>query len=348
MKTFRVTRILSIFFLIALSITSCKKDEKQKDSDRSNNPLTDILKGPEKDSAKAEEKVVQKESKPPVMQENGFYNAFVIPKEKKMRDSMFSVFTKKYNERERYAILALNRLDSRSKWNADTLVVPAKIDTTLMSYSPFPMQIDVLSGVKKFVIFSYPIQAYGVYSNGTLVKWGPTSMGKKSAQTKRGLTFANWKKKLAISTVKSEWKLPYNFNIWNSEGIGWHQYDLPGYPASHSCLRLLLNDAKWLYNYADTWILNPGGATTKAKGTAVIVFGDYGWGKRKPWRNLLDDPNSNNISVEQMTKIIEPHVERMIKEQTNRETVSDSIKAAKSVIDEPKEISAAEQPATNP
>ncbi|KQR93453.1 hypothetical protein ASG01_09725 [Chryseobacterium sp. Leaf180] len=348
MKTFRLTRILSIFFLIALSITSCKKDEKQKDSDRSNNPLTDILKGPEKDSAKAEEKVVQKESKPPVMQENGFYNAFVIPKEKKMRDSMFSVFAKKYNERERYAILALNRLDSRSKWNADTLVVPAKIDTTLMSYSPFPMQIDVLSGVKKFVIFSYPIQAYGVYSNGTLVKWGPTSMGKKSAQTKRGLTFANWKKKLAISTVKSEWKLPYNFNIWNSEGIGWHQYDLPGYPASHSCLRLLLNDAKWLYNYADTWILNPGGATTKAKGTAVIVFGDYGWGKRKPWRNLLDDPNSNNISVEQMTKIIEPHVERMIKEQTNRETVSDSIKAAKSVIDEPKEISAAEQPATNP
>ncbi len=142
------------------------------------------------------------------MQENGFYNAFVIPKDKKLRDSVYAEFSKKYNEQERTAILALNRLDSKSKWNADTLVVPAKIDTTLMAYSPFPMQLDVLSGVKKFVIFSYPIQAYAVYSNGSLVKWGPTSMGKKSAQTTRGLTFANWKKKLSISTVSSEWKLP--------------------------------------------------------------------------------------------------------------------------------------------
>lgn len=113
------------------------------------------------------------------MQENGFYNAFAIPKDKKLRDSLYAIFSKKYTERERYAILALNRLDSKSKWNSDTLVVPAKIDTTLMAYSPFPMQLDVLSDVKKFVIFSYPIQAYGVYSNGALVKWGPTSMGKK-------------------------------------------------------------------------------------------------------------------------------------------------------------------------
>jgi hypothetical protein len=28
-----------------------------------------------------------------------------------------------------------------------------------------------------------------------------------------------------------------------------------------------MKDAKWLYGYADTWVLNPGGATTKAKGT---------------------------------------------------------------------------------
>ncbi len=82
-----------------------------------------------------------------------FYNAFAIPKDKKQRDSLYSIFSKKYTERERYAILALNRLDSKSKWNSDTLVVPVKIDTTLMAYSPFPMQLDVLSDVKKFVVF---------------------------------------------------------------------------------------------------------------------------------------------------------------------------------------------------
>ena len=314
--------------LLALLMVSCKKEiEKVSDTfkDTASSSEAPVA---EKDSVK-KEPVVQKESVPPAMQENGFYNAFVLPKDKKMRDSVYAAFSKKYNERERYAILALNRLDSKNKWNADTLVVPAKIDTTLMEYSPFPMQLDILSGVKKFVIFSYPIQAYGVYSNGSLVKWGPTSMGKKAAQTTRGLTFANWKKKLSISTVSTEWKLPYNFNIHNIGGIGWHQYDLPGYPASHSCLRLLMKDAQWLYSYADTWILNPGGATTKAKGTPVMVFGDYKWGGRKPWKKLLDDPNANNISVEEMTKLLQPNVDRMIKEQDNREKVSDSIKAAK-------------------
>ncbi len=319
--------LYTLFF--ALLLTSCKKDsEKINDQTQTGSSQT-ISQEEKSDSLEAEAE--EKESIPPAIQENGFYNAFAIPKDKKKRDSLYSIFSKKYTERERYAILALNRLDSKSKWNSDTLVVPVKIDTTLMAYSPFPMQLDVLSNVKKFVVFSYPIQAYAVYSNGALVKWGPTSMGKKAAQTTRGLMFANWKKKLAISTVKSEWKLPYNFNIHNTHGIGWHQYDLPGYPASHSCLRLLMNDAMWLYNYADTWILNPGGATKKANGTPVLVFGDYPWGKRKPWRNLLNDPNANNISVEEMTNLIQPHVEKMVAEQTNREKVADSIQSAKAM-----------------
>ncbi|MBW7676734.1 L,D-transpeptidase [Chryseobacterium chendengshani] len=328
MKKLFLKQSLFYTLLFFLLLSSCKKDN-EKINDQQGTSSGTLSNDKKSDSVATNTEI--KESVPPAMQENGFYNAFAIPKDKKMRDSLYAVFSKKYTERERYAILALNRLDSKNRWNSDTLVVPAKIDTTLMAYSPFPLQLDVLSDVKKFIVFSYPIQAYAVYSNGALVKWGPTSMGKKAAQTTRGLMFANWKKKLAISTVKSEWKLPYNFNIHNTHGIGWHQYDLPGYPASHSCLRLLMSDAIWLYNYADTWILNPGGATKKANGTPVLVFGDYPWGKRKPWRNLLNDPNSNNISVEEMTNMIKPHVEKMINEQTNREKVADSIKAAKAL-----------------
>ncbi|MBB4805872.1 lipoprotein-anchoring transpeptidase ErfK/SrfK [Chryseobacterium defluvii] len=329
--------------LLAMVLVSCKKEIEKISDTLQDSSSTEVP--PVKADSIKQDSMVKKESIPAEMKDNGFYGAFILPKDKKLRDSMFSVFSKKYTEKERYAILALNRLDSKNKWNADTLVVPVKIDTTLISYSPFPMQLDVLSNVKKFVVFSYPIQAYGVYSNGSLVKWGPTSMGKKAAQTKRGLTFANWKKKLAISTVSSEWKLPYNFNIFNSEGIGWHQYDLPGYPASHSCLRLLMKDAQWLYSYADTWILNPGGATTKARGTAVMVFGDYKWGGRKPWRKLLNDPNANNISVEEMTRLIEPNVDRIIREQSNREKIADSIRAAKALEIETKE---SEKPAEVP
>lgn len=308
-------RLFSLFALLFVITIACTKDPQTAE----NTSTADV------DHVK-QDSIVNTDSAQAQIQENpaledGFYSAFAIPKDKKKRDSAYSAFSEKYNERERYAILALNRVDSKHKWNADTLVVPAKIDTTLMLYSPFPKQVAVIKDVKKLVVFSYPIQAFAVYTNGNLEKWGPTSMGKKSAQTNRGLTFANWKKELSISSVKSEWKLPYNFNIWNTDGIGWHQYDLPGYPASHSCLRLLKNDAVYLYNYADTWILNPGGATTKAKGTAVYVFGDYPWGERRPWKNLLENPNANSITLEEMTKMLQPHVEKMLEEQSNREQV---------------------------
>lgn len=247
------------------------------------------------------------------------YTSLIFPKEKK--DSVMGEFTKKYSADEQYTILALNRLDQQNRWRADTLMIPDQFDHTLMVYTPFPRRIDILKKVNKFLIFSYPIQAYAVYQNGELLKWGPTSMGKKAAQTKRGLMFVNWKKELAISTIDSEWKLPYNVNIHNTLGIGWHQYDLPGFPASHSCLRLLMNDAKWMYDFADTWILNDGGATVKANGTPVIVFGEYKWGGKKPWKMLSENPAATTISVEDLNAVIEPHVSKMIEEQEHREQI---------------------------
>lgn len=248
------------------------------------------------------------------------YKTFIFPNKKK--DSAMSVFNETYSKEEQNVILGLNRLDTKNKWRADTLSIPDKFDETLMIYSPFPSKLEILKEVKKMVFFSYPIQAYALYESGTLVKWGPTSLGKKTAQTKRGLMFANWKKEFAISTVDSDWKLPYNFNIHNTLGIGWHQYDLPGYPASHSCLRLLRADAIYLYNWADQWVLNKGGATVKANGTPVIVFGDYGWGQKKPWKYLENDPRSNDISVDEMNEVIKPNLDKILKEQHNREQVA--------------------------
>ena len=247
------------------------------------------------------------------------YQSFIFPKNKK--DSAMAVFNKEFSKEDQHVILALNRLDLKNKWRADTLMIPDKIDATLMAYSPFPRNLDYLKDVKKIVFFAYPIQAYALYDHGKLVKWGPTSMGSKAAQTKRGLMFANWKKELAISTVSSEWKLPYNFNVHNTLGIGWHQYDLPGYPASHSCLRLLIDDAKFLYGWADQWILNKGGASVKANGTPVIVFGDYKWGGKKPWKNLSTDSQADHISVEEMNAVIKPDLSKILEEQAKREEV---------------------------
>lgn len=308
--------VINLIFPILLlsSVIYCKKKDEVLPDSKKNSAAASVVK---KDSLKKIEA-----EKTPVK-----YRPFIFPSKKK--DSAMAAFMEEFSEEDRYTILALNRLDSKNKWRADTLAIPDKIDKSLMIYSPFPNHLDILKDVHKMVLFSYPIQAYALYENGTLLKWGPTSMGKKTAETKRGLMFANWKKELAISTVSSEWKLPYNFNIHNSLGIGWHQYDLPGYPASHSCLRLLMDDAKFLYQWADQWALNKGGATTKAKGTPVIVFGDYKWGGKKPWKNLIQDSEANNISVEELTEIIKSDLSKILEEQKNTDEVRAQIEAAK-------------------
>ena len=82
-----------------------------------------------------------------------------------------------------------------------------------------------------------------------------------------------------------------------------------------------MNDAKFLYKWADQWVLDEKGTTRIATGTPVIVFGEYNWGGKKPWKNLLDDPAANDLSVTVLHAVIEPHLAEIMEEQTNREEV---------------------------
>ena len=214
-------------------------------------------------------------------------------------------------------ILAINRLDFKNRWRADTLVVPDKIVKDFNVYSPFPKYVSEAKNINKLALFSYPIHAYALYENGNLIKWGPTSMGKKSSPTKTGLGFTNWKKKIAISTSNSEWKLRWNFNVFNFHGIGWHQYDLPGYHASHSCMRLLEEDALWMYSWGEQWVLDEKGTKILAKGTPVIIFGEPDF-KSKPWKELLKSSKANDYSEAQINNEIKPFLEEIMKQQDIR------------------------------
>ncbi|QCX53830.1 L,D-transpeptidase [Elizabethkingia sp. JS20170427COW] len=263
-----------------------------------------------------------------ILKTNSSYTLWPI----KDQDSLKKVFLKEYSGETLRNILALNRVDLNNLWRVDSLIVPNTIEPNFLSYSPFPQYSPMLKEVRKIAFFSYPIQAYALYENGNLVKWGPTSMGSKSHQTIRGLHFTNWKGKEIISTFNDEWKLKWNFNIENHQGIGWHQYSMPGYPASHSCLRLLEDDAKWMYNWGEQWVLNPGGNSIKAKGTPVIIYGDYPWGKRRPWKNLFENPHANDVSEEDLEKIVAPYLDSILKEQYNREVVLQDLQRKKDSI----------------
>ncbi|MES2704662.1 MAG: L,D-transpeptidase [Bacteroidota bacterium] len=213
-------------------------------------------------------------------------------------------------------ILAVNRVDADNIGKLDSVVIPADLTGNVMMYSPFPQSAPFLSGVGKIVYFSYPAQYFAAYENGRLVYTGPTNMGRKKDPTPTGLFFTNWKAEHTRSTFNDEWELKWNFNIENKEGIGWHQYAMPGHPASHSCLRLTEENAKSLYEFADEWVMK-GGKTT-SQGTPVIVFGTYPFGQPKPWYQLATDPHALDITVQQLQAETQQHMAKIMEEKKRR------------------------------
>lgn len=196
-------------------------------------------------------------------------------------------------------ILKINRVDRRHVAAGSTLIIPTeKVD--LMAVAPFPAELDAVSSVDKFILVSRRVQAFGAYESGKLVYWGPTSTGKKATPTPAGLYFTNWKSKETRSSVNRSWRLPWYFNLSNTGGYAFHQYDLPGVPASHGCVRLLVEDAQWIYNWADQWILNSDRSSIAAYGTPVVIFGDYAYGAKAPWKNLIESARATDVSVEEI------------------------------------------------
>jgi hypothetical protein len=225
----------------------------------------------------------------------------------------------KTNKNDQYLnlVLAVNRTDKENFTKIDSVLVPTDLSGDIAFYLPFPLQVDSLQKVDKIIIFSYPTQTFATYENGILMYTGQTNMGRAKDKTPTGLFFTNWKAEQTTSTFNDEWDLKWNFNIENKEGVGFHQYSLPGYPASHSCLRLQEKDAKYLYNWADQWVLLDD-ENVKFKGTPVVVFGSYNFDAPKPWLQLLKDPKALTISESEIDKIIAPYLNEIVKEQEKR------------------------------
>lgn len=213
--------------------------------------------------------------------------------------------------------IAVNRTDKAFFTKMDSVIIPTDRSGDIAFYLPFPVEVPYLADVDKILFFSYPTQTFAAYENGILIYTGPTNMGKKKNPTPTGLFFCNWKAEETISTVDDEWKLLWNFNIANKGGIGFHQYDMPGFPASHSCLRLQEKDAKYLYEWADQWVLVDD-ENVKFKGTPVIVFGSYPFGAPKPWLQLVKNPKALTISESEMEKVTAPYLATILKEQEKK------------------------------
>ncbi len=240
---------------------------------------------------------------------------------------ILSELTDKFGDTGMRQILAINRLDTRHIVIGDSLCVPDTLADDFLFFSPFPEQLSSLDSIPKILIFSYPVQAFAAYEFGNLVRWGPTSMGKRTTPTPEGLYFTNWKAKETISTVNDEWILPWAFNIDNFNGISIHQFELPGYPASHSCARLLRIDAEWIYYWADQWILTKDGEKIKAYGTPVIIYGKYDYHSPSPWKLLYEKSDADKIKDDELTVVIKKYLPTIIGKKKQRDSLLISLRS---------------------
>lgn len=188
--------------------------------------------------------------------------------------------------REQIALLEkLNRTDANHLIRLGEITVPDRWDFRELDYSPLPAKWSWARGKQKALLVHQPSQVFGAYENGRLVRWGPVSSGSSKRPTPPGIYHLNWKSRGRRSTVNPRWYLAWYFNFINEHGISFHQYALPGHPASHGCIRLLERDARWLYQWGEQWKLDESGMLVQRQGTPVWIMDSYPYRKSPAWHS---------------------------------------------------------------
>lgn len=204
-------------------------------------------------------------------------------------------------------VLKVNRRDIAHVRQGENLVVPSQTDD-LLELSPFPRTLPSVQTLPKLILVSQTVQAFAAYESGDLVHWGPTSTGRPETPTPNGLLYTNWKSKQRRSTVDGSWLLNWYFNLDNARGVSFHEFDLPGYPGSHACIRLLTDDAEWIYGWADQWTLTPDERQVVTYGTPVVILGEFDHDAEPPWARLDRDPAATTITTADVENQLQPYL----------------------------------------
>lgn len=171
----------------------------------------------------------------------------------KRGQSWASLFPNSY---DREIVQRLNRMGT-SLYAGMRIAVPDNLEnTSLLDISPFPTTIAPPN--HNTIIVDPKLLAFGAYdTDGTLVHWGPISAGqnycsdvKRSCHTITG-TYTIYTKQGAGCKSKKfpigKGGAPMPYCMFFHKGFALHgSPTVPGYNASHGCVRLYKDDAKWL------------------------------------------------------------------------------------------------------
>lgn len=141
------------------------------------------------------------------------------------------------------------------------------------------------------VVISIPQQLVHVYRNGIRIAVSTCSTGKEGHRTPRGVFVVLQKDKHHHSSTYNNAPMP-NMNRLTWSGIALHAGDLPGYPASHGCIRLPLEFSELLFEITHL-------------GTPVIIADDHGdpWELTHPGMVLTDGAANAMIEAENELEI---------------------------------------------
>jgi hypothetical protein len=142
-------------------------------------------------------------------------------------------------------LMKVNRIDQRHLVTGRNILVPVDKEKSL-NYVPVPKVLSDSRGEREIRIFLHR-QYFGAYEKGELLFWGPVSSGKKGKNTPPGRFFVNYKQRFKRSLKYDDAPMPFSINF--NKGYFLHQQSMPGFPASHGCVRLLEVDAQRLFNW---------------------------------------------------------------------------------------------------
>jgi hypothetical protein len=180
---------------------------------------------------------------------NSLYNCYKV----KRHDSWDRLFP---DSDQRDLVMRINRMNT-GIYPGLIIAVPKDVnDTDPLDYSPLNRQINPPG--EKVIIVSLDKLAFGAYDeNGNLEYWGPVSGGRgycpdlgRGCHSSRG-TFYIYRK-MGANCVSTKFPIgrggaPMPYCMYFNGGFALHgSYEVPGYNASHGCIRMFVNDAKWL------------------------------------------------------------------------------------------------------
>jgi hypothetical protein len=151
----------------------------------------------------------------------------------------------------RQRIALMNRLEFMAEeGEADNLSTNVKFIYVPLNFSIrpkiLPERIEHISKLPKFILIDLGKQCLGLYQYGILIDQFPISSGDRGTPAKKFVVLS--KEKDHYSTEYDNAWMPYALRLFG--GYYLHAGILPGYAASHGCIRLIWENSIAVYNWA--------------------------------------------------------------------------------------------------